>query len=251
MEMRYYQIIKELSLRNLKLKYASTTLGILWAGLSPLILTLAIYFVFIKIWGIESKGFALFVLSGIVPWLYFSSAVMESTQAFIQEKSMLSQFDFPRVFYPLAINTSNLFQHLIAWAFVLPFFVLEDIRILPKVPLLILPVLCFWIFLNGVCIISAVINLLFRDFQHLLSTGLMIFFWFTPVFYSLDMVPHRYRIILYLNPLTYFFKIYRAILLKIVINKWEILVVLVMMVFSLFLSWYIYKKLYRKIEKKI
>jgi len=247
----YYQILKELSMRNLKRKYSSTFLGALWAGVSPLMLTLAIYFVFIKVWGMNSRGFAIFVLSGIVPWLYFSSVIMESTQTFLQEKVMVSHFDFPKFFYPLTTNISNLFQHVIAWLFVLPLFIVVDIHVIPRIPFLLIPILCMWLFLNGICIISAIINLLFRDFQHFLSTGLMILFWLTPVFYSVDMVPEKFKFILAVNPLTYFLKIYRVVLLGIKLNTGDGIFILGGLCVSNILAFFMYTRLYRLIEKKI
>ena len=247
----YYQILKELSMRNLKRKYSSTFLGALWAGVSPLMLTLAIYFVFIKVWGMNGRGFAIFVLSGIVPWLYFSSVIMESTQTFLQEKVMVSHFDFPKFFYPLTTNISNLFQHVIAWLFVLPLFIVVDIHVIPRIPFLLIPILCMWLFLNGICIISAIINLLFRDFQHFLSTGLMILFWLTPVFYSVDMVPEKFKFILAVNPLTYFLKIYRVVLLGIKLNTGDGIFILGGLCVSNILAFFMYTRLYRLIEKKI
>ncbi len=245
------KIIRELSIRDLKLKYSSAFLGILWAGLIPLMLSLAIYFVFIKVLQVGRKDFIFFVLSGIVPWLYFSSAITESAQAFFQEKSMMAQFDFPKFFYPTAVNISNIYQHLIAWGFVLPLFIVPNFKIIIKIPFLVFPLIFLGLFLNGICIISAIINLLFRDFQHFLTAGLMILFWITPVFYSVDMVPDKFKFILYLNPLTYFLKMYRIVLLDVSWNKFDILVLSFWILFSIILAGFIYKKLFRVLEKKI
>ena len=107
--------LKDLTIRNLKLKYASTFLGILWAALIPLILMAAITFVFMKVIKISQKDFHVFVLSGLIPWLYFTNLTMEATQAFVRERTMMHQFSFSRFLYPLSVTGANLIQHLIGY----------------------------------------------------------------------------------------------------------------------------------------
>ncbi|MDD5614213.1 MAG: ABC transporter permease [Candidatus Omnitrophica bacterium] len=244
--------LKNLTLRNLRLKYASTFLGIVWAGLIPLILTSAIGFVFVKVLNSEKDNFHVFVLSGLLPWLYFSSVFMESTQSFIKDKSLMNQFDFPVVSYPLSTAMSNLIQHLIALAVLLPIFAFFNKILLFNFLALLIPVIITTVFLCGLSIISGILNLYIRDFEHVLSVFLMILFWLTPVFYAPEMVPDNLRFIVFLNPVTYFIEMYRALLLKgyaLYFQKMA-LFSLAAAITTAALSWLVYRKTEGSILKK-
>ncbi len=244
--------LKDLTGRNLKLKYASASLGILWAGLIPLLLMGAISFVFMSVLKIEQKNFHVFVLSGIIPWFYFSNIIIESTQAFVREKSFMSQFSFPKILFPLSITLANLIQHLIGVLVLMPLFAFYNISLLIKFPFLIIPILSFSIFLGGISVLIAITNLYIRDLEHLLGIVLMVLFWITPVFYHPSMIPKKYNFMLYLNPLSYFIDSYRSILLKgytpLFFNA--ILVLFFSIIFYLS-AFFIYTKLEKSILKKI
>jgi len=211
--LRNIKNLKDLTVRNIRFKYASTLLGIVWAGLIPLLLMGAIGFVFVKVLGVSKENFHVFVLSALLPWLYFSNVLVESTEAFIKDKSIMNQFNFSKIIYPLSIVLSNTIEHIIAILFLLPVFIFFNKVLIFKFPLLILPILMAAIFAAALSLIVAVVNLYFRDFRHLLGVLLMTLFWLTPVFYSPYMVPENIRFLIFLNPLTYFIELYRCILI--------------------------------------
>ena len=245
--------LKDLTIRNLKLKYASTFLGILWAALIPLILMAAITFVFMKVIKISQKDFHVFVLSGLIPWLYFTNLTMEATQAFVRERTMMHQFSFSRFLYPLSVTCANLIQHLIGIIVLLPVFAFYNPALLYKFILLIFPIVTLTVLLGGVTIIIAVINLYIRDLEHFLGIALMVLFWLTPVFYSPLMVPKSFRFIIYLNPLSYFIDVYRVLLLKdyTPFIKAGNIYCLVFAAAFFIPAWFLYKKMENSILKKI
>ncbi len=204
--------LKELTIRNIRFKYASTFLGIIWAGLIPLFLMGAIGLVFVKIIGVSKDNFHVFVLSALIPWLYFSNVLVESTEAFIKDKSIMGQFNFSKIIYPFSVVLSNTIEHIIALFFLLPIFIFFNKALILKFPLLLFPILMAALFAAGLSLMAAIINLYFRDFRHLLGVLLMTFFWLTPVFYSPYMVPDKIRFLMLFNPLTYFIELYRVIL---------------------------------------
>ncbi|MDP8233224.1 MAG: ABC transporter permease [Candidatus Saelkia tenebricola] len=245
--------LRDLTIRNLKFKYASTFLGILWAGLIPIILMIAITFVFMKVLKIDQKDFHIFVLSGLIPWLYFTNLTTEATQAFVREKPMMHQFPFSHLLYPLSVTCSNLIQHLIGIAVLLPVFAFYNPALLYKFILLIIPTVSFTIFLAAVTIIISITNLYIRDLEHILGTVLMVLFWLTPVFYNPLMVPLRFRFIIYCNPLSYFIDLYRSVLLEnysSFMGRGNVYAFIFAVLF-LILAYFLYKKMENSILKKI
>ncbi len=244
--------LKDLTVRNIRLKYASTLLGIVWAGLIPLLLMGVISFVFVRVLGVPTKNFHVFVLSALIPWLYFSNILIESTEAFIKDKSLMNQFSFSKIIYPLSIVLSNTIEHVIAIVFLLPIFIFFNKVLIFKFPLLVFPILISMIFATALALIVATINLYFRDFKHLLGILLMALFWLTPVFYSPSMVPENVRFVVLLNPLTYFIELYRHLLImdySLFLKSPYIYASVISIILILF-GYFLYKKIEKEILKK-
>jgi lipopolysaccharide transport system permease protein len=198
--------------KKLKAKYKGSILGIAWALVSPLLLMVVITFVFTVVFKTEIKNFHLFVLSGIFPWVFFSSASTEAISAILGQRSIIRQFNIPIEILPLSSVLSNFFNFLIGWVIIYPVFILVNLQVIPLSLLLFLTVFINLIFVCGIGLIFSALNVFFRDLEHLSGVLFMFWFWVTPVFYSLNMVPDSFRWICMLNPMTYFVEIYRSIL---------------------------------------
>jgi ABC-type polysaccharide/polyol phosphate export permease len=247
-----FDILKDLCKRNLKLKYASAFLGILWAGLIPLLLMFAISFAFIKVLRLEEVNFPLFVLSGILPWLYFSSSIMESTRSLLSEKAFIKQFSYSKAIYPLSIVFSNLIQHLIGVAFLFPIFIFYNWKLILLVPILAIGMVLYTGFITGLSLLAAMLNVYIRDLEHFLGVFLMLLFWLTPIFYHREMIPSPYDVFIQLNPLSHFIAIYQVILFKGQLPPLLLWVKVTMLcLLGIGLSWFIFKKYEGKLEKKL
>jgi ABC-2 type transport system permease protein len=106
----------------------------------------------------------------------------------------------------------------------LPFFIISNNQVITVLPALIFVFIFNLIFILGLSLIFAVLNVYSRDIIHFLSVGLMVWFWITPVFYSLNMVPYPYRWISILNPMTYYITSYRSILFYGKLPSWPVAV---------------------------
>lgn len=204
----------DMAISQLKSKYAGSRLGIWWAVATPLIFALSINFVFTKVFKINTPNYTFFVLSGIIPWFFFSDALGEATNSFIFNSSILKQGTFPREFIPLSSVLANLFKFLIGMIFLFPVFIILNFKVIKVLPFLCLIVIFHFLFIVGLSLLFSFLNILFRDLSHFLSIGFMIWFWITPIFYSLDMLPFPFRWICLLNPMTYFVILYQDILFR-------------------------------------
>ena len=124
---------------------------------------------------------------------------------------MLRQFNLPREIIPLSYVLSNFLNFLIGWIIMYPLFLLSNPKIISLLPFLIVVLVLNFLFVSGLGLAFSVFNVFFRDLGQLLGVLLMFWFWVTPVFYSLDMVPERFQWICSLNPMSPYIVYYREV----------------------------------------
>jgi len=215
-------ICKGLIIKKFRTRYSGAIFGPWWAVATPLILAFSINIIFTHIFTVDVPNFTLFVLSGIIPWLFFANTVNDVTNSFAADAAILQQGIFPREFIPVACVGANFLSFLISLIFLLPFFLFSKPQIVKVLPFLIVVFILHLIFLIGLGLFFSTLNVFSSDLTHFLSVGLMLWFWITPVFYSLKMLAFPYRWICLLNPLTYYTTLYRQVLYDGVIPSFSI-----------------------------
>lgn len=211
----YRYTLWDMAIKQLKAKYAGSKLGIWWAVVTPLMLAVSINFVFNVVSKIEIKNYTLFVLAGIIPWFFSINALTEAANSFIINSSILKQSVFPREFIPMSSILANLLNFLIGLVFLLPLFVILNFKVTGLLPFLFLIIILNFIFIIGLGALFSCANVFFRDLTHFLSIGFMVWFWITPVFYSLDMIPFPFRWVCLLNPMTHYIILYQNVLFRV------------------------------------
>jgi lipopolysaccharide transport system permease protein len=210
----YRRPLWSMSLKLLKAKYAGSVLGLFWVIINPLLMMWVITFVFTIVFKTEVKDFALFVLSGILPWIFFSGALSEATPSLLVQKSVLHQFSLPKEILPLVVITSYFLNFLISWCIIYPFFLWHNPGIIKIVLFLPVVFLMTYLFTCGLGLLFSVVNIHYRDLEHLLGILLTFWFWATPIFYSKEMVPPEFRWIFNFNPMSLFVICYRDIVFQ-------------------------------------
>lgn len=208
----YRRLLWDMTMKQLKTKYSGSKLGIWWAIITPLILAVSINFIFTKVFKIEMQNHTLFVLSGMIPWIFFSSTLSEVTNSFVASGSILKQAIFPRELIPLSVILGNFLNFLIGLAILLPLFIILKLKVIAVLFFVIIPLFTNLTFLIGLGFIFSCGNVFSKDLPHLLSIGLMLWFWITPVFYSIDRLEFPYRWICLFNPMSYYVISYQQIL---------------------------------------
>ena len=204
----------DMALKQLKEKYAGSKLGLWWAVISPLLLAISINFVFTSVFKINIPNYTLFILAGIIPWFFFSGALGEATNSFIVNSSVLKQSIFPREFIPISSILANLLNFLIGFIFLFPLFVILNFRVLKLLPFLFPIIIFHFLFVLGLGLIFSLVNVFLRDLFPFLSIVFMVWFWITPVFYSLEMLSFPFRWVCLFNPMTYYVILYQNILFQ-------------------------------------
>jgi len=211
----YRGLIANFVKRDISQKYVGSLLGLYWSVINP-VLTLVIY---ILVFGVFLKvrlpgdtniwDFALYFAAGFLPWTAFQDSVMRSARSIIDNKNYIKKVPFPSEIFPIYVTLSELVNLLIGLGI---FFVLYLIlKGVPTVFILLLPLaiilqilftLSFAFFLSSGAVY-------FRDIPQMLGAIFMIWFWATPIAYTINMVPANFHWIVSLNPAYYMLEIYR------------------------------------------
>jgi lipopolysaccharide transport system permease protein len=204
-------VIWDLTLKQLRGKYSGSRLGLWWSFITPLILAFSITFVFQTVYRINTANYVFFVLSGILPWFFFSAAITQSVSVF--GTNLLKQTVFPCEYIAFSSVLSDFLNFLIGLAVILPVFLFFQ-KYFSVFLLLPFFLLNFFVFVLGISLLFSVIGVLNRDVACILPFALMILFWVTPVFYSHEMLPARLQWMVWINPLAYYIIPLREILFR-------------------------------------
>ena len=132
----------------------------------------------------------------------FSTSLQISTGSIVANKDLVKKIYFPRVVLPISVVTANLMNMIFSFAVVIPALLLSGIGINACILYLPLIMLIEYIMALGFSILFSALNVYFRDLEHLLGIILMAWFYFTPIVYSIDMIPPAYMKLFKLNPIT-------------------------------------------------
>jgi ABC-type polysaccharide/polyol phosphate export permease len=215
--LRSRELLTELTLRELRIRYKQTALGALWAVFTPVLMMLLFSTVFARIAKIDTGAvpYAIFVYCGLLPWQFFASSVKNATESLTRNNRLVTKIYLPREVFPL----SNVFSSLVD--FCVASLVLVGLmawyRFAPPVGGLIwLPaILCVQLaFTIGLSLLLSMSNLFFRDVKYVLEVGLLVWMFATSVVYPIN--PEQiggWGWLLLLNPMTPIVDAYRQALL--------------------------------------
>jgi lipopolysaccharide transport system permease protein len=188
--------------REFRIRYKGSFFGILWAVLSPLGTVVILQFVFSRVMTIDISDFSAFIYSGLLPWVWFSSAVQTGAMTLTENRDLVRTPFFSKPLLPCAVTCTNFLLYLFAFPVLLLMLTAEGIPLTRA--LVALPVI--WmvqgILTLGATIFIAAVGLLVRDVQHLMGVLLLFWFYLTPIFYGVDQVPSAAVGWFALNPMT-------------------------------------------------
>jgi len=213
----YRDLIGMFVKRDFVSRYKQTILGPLWFIIQPLLTSLVFTVIFGNIAQLPTDGLPqmLFYMSGNILWGYFSSCLTSTSTTFISNAHLFGKVYFPRLVMPISIVISNLITFVIQFAFFLAYFAYfslrgSEVRFTTWVfALPILLVLMAGLGLGFGIIISSVTTK-YRDLQYLVSFGVGLWMYATPVIYPVSSIPERWRWVANVNPVTPIIETFRA-----------------------------------------
>ena len=202
----YKELLWNLIVRNLKIRYKNSSLGFFWTLLNPIFLIL-IYFFFIKLMRFQMNLTEL--LTGVLPWHFLTMTLGDSVDSISGNSSLITKVKFPRIILPLSTVTANLINYLLSLAVLILFLPILGCPITLKLFLLLPIVILTYVFVLGLSLFVATCNVYFKDTPHLLSVVTMAWFFMTPIIYPFSMIPERFQYLAFLNPMTNLVCLYR------------------------------------------
>jgi ABC-2 type transport system permease protein len=237
----YRELLRNLVLKDLKLKYRDSVLGFLWSLANPLLLILVYSFVFGHMLRGGPPKFAYFLMVGILPWNFFAQSLMMATGSILDNGNLIRKVAVPMEVFPVATVLFTLVQYLLALVVFFPMALLFFKVEIALSWVLFLPILVMQIvFTLGLCFIFSTTTVFFRDVRHFTEILLMLLFWLTPIVYDLRAVPASLSAVLYLNPLSYFVLAYQDALYYNRVSPDRLVTILLLTVSSLALGYLIF-----------
>jgi lipopolysaccharide transport system permease protein len=212
---QYRDLLYFLALRDVKVRYKQAMLGVAWAILQPLLTMVIFTLLFGRLVHVPSDGvpYALFAYTGLLPWTFFANAVTNGSTSLVSSANLITKVYFPRLIIPAAAVVAGLVD------FGVSFLVLFGMIAYYKAPLrwtmLALPLLMALTALLALAIgmWTSALNVKYRDIRYALPFVVQLWMFATPIIYSINMVPERWRWVLYLNPMAGIVQCYRQLIL--------------------------------------
>jgi ABC-type polysaccharide/polyol phosphate export permease len=201
---RAWELLYLLTLRDFKVRYQDTALGLLWSLMKPLALGAVLYVALSQIIRIRvEEEYHLVLLTALFPWVWFSTSVLMATPSFAANGPLLKKVPFPRFVLPFSTILNNGLHFLLTIPVLVILLAISGrypaATWLLGIPILVAVQLAL---LTGVILLIASINVFFRDLEHLMEVFLTLAFYLTPVLYPLALVPDRWRPVVLVNPMT-------------------------------------------------
>jgi len=199
----FRDVLVMLALRDVKLRYKQTALGLVWVVLQPLVAGVIFTMIFGKFAGLPSDGrpYVLFVFAGLLGWNLFAGILQRAGNSLVTEARLITKVYFPRLLIPCAAAAAALVDFAVSLAVMAALLVWHGVW--PGAWLLLLPVVVAIILALavGVSLWISALNVKYRDFMYALPFLIQVWMYASPVVYGSEMVPERWRGVFALNPL--------------------------------------------------
>lgn len=206
-------LVRELVVRDMKLRYKRSYLGIAWTLVNPLLQLLVYDFVFRVLFRVQTPNYTAYLFIGITCWGWFSGAILESTQAILKNKDLIRQPGFPAELLPNVTVGTHLVHYLLTLPVLFGLLWFSGVAVTAAILWLPVVIVVQYLMTLAFAMLAAVLHVKFRDTQYLLGVFLMLGFFVTPILYDVAMVPERYRVFYEFNPMMYIVAAYRSVVL--------------------------------------
>ena len=200
---RYRELFYFLAWRDILVRYKQTAIGIAWALLRPFLTMLIFTIVFGRIAKMPSKGipYPILVFAAMLPWQFFSTALSEASSSLVGNANLISKVYFPRLIIPAGAVITSMVDFLIS--FVLLVALMAWYRYVPDWRLLALPIFTGIAFLAalGPGLYLTALNVKYRDFRYVIPFIVQFGLFISPVGFSSDVIPEKWRLLYALNPM--------------------------------------------------
>ena len=198
---RYRSLLWNLIVRELKARYRGSALGFLWSFLNPLLLMSVYALVFAVYLRFDMEGYVVFLMSGLLPWLWFSSSLLDSSGSVLAGGNLIKKILFPAEILPIVVVSANGINFLLSLPILFGFIIFFRIPVGFSILALPLVVGIQLILSAGLGLLFSSLCVHYRDIQHILANFLTLWFFLTPIIYPLKQIPARFQFTINFNPI--------------------------------------------------
>lgn len=216
--LKWHELLWQMVGREVKTRYKQSVLGYFWVLLNPTAQMLVMSFAFSIIMRIPTNAagnvpYSIFLFVALLPWNLFANSLSSASASLVSSSSLITKVYFPRsilvISTILAKIVDFLFANIVLIIYMIAYRMPVNLNLLWVIPIFFIQ----QIFTLGLALFFAASNLIYRDIQYLLSLGLLLWMYLTPVIYPADLVPAKYKIIFQLNPMAVIINAYRQTIL--------------------------------------
>jgi lipopolysaccharide transport system permease protein len=210
----FRELLYFLTLRDVKVRYKQTLMGLAWVIIQPLATMLIFTLVFNRFVRLDTGAmpYPLFALSGLLLWLFFANAVTNSTNSLISNANLITKVYFPRMFIPAASVGAGLVDLAVAFVLLLALGLYYGVDQTWQLLFLPLFILLMTFLALGVGLLSAALTVKYRDLRHALPFIIQLWMFASPIIYPASVVPQRWKWLLTINPVAGIIAGFRAAL---------------------------------------
>ncbi|OGG30172.1 hypothetical protein A3A63_00865 [Candidatus Gottesmanbacteria bacterium RIFCSPLOWO2_01_FULL_46_9] len=200
--LHFFELLWGMTEKELRARYKYTIFGFLWLVANPILQMLIIGFIFTFFMKEPVEHYYYYLFIGLLVWNFFSLSLTKATPSIVFERALIKKAAFPRAIIPLSIILSNLIHFLIALVlYVIPVVFLGTLS-LTRLPYIIGAIGFLIMFTGGLSLLLCALNVRFRDVNFFVQAILIIWFYATPIMYSLTQMPRTLLWLWRFNPLT-------------------------------------------------
>ena len=207
-------LLNQLIVRDFKVKYKRSVLGVFWSFLNPLLLTLVQYIVFSNFFRFEIENYVVYLLCGIVIFNYFSDGITQGIFSIVSNASLLKKVKLPKMIFPLSKILSCGINFVISLVPFTIFVLFNDCSIGWHWLALLIDVFFLVLFLLGMTLALSALMVFFRDIQFLWSVVSMLWMYATPIFYPAVILPDWMQTVEKFNPMYQFINYFRVVIIE-------------------------------------
>ena len=212
--LQYRGLLRQLVMRDLKIKYRRSFLGYLWSVLNPLMIMLVMTVVFSTMFRRNIENFPVYLLSGQVMFNFMTNSTNQGMCSILGSAALLKKTYVPKYIFTLAKVTSCLVDFLLSLGALALVMLFTGVRPTPYLLLAPLVLMQLYVFCVGVGLFLAQATVFFRDIQYIYSVITMAWMYLTPIFYPVDMLPERLQGLIKLcNPMYCYISQFRGVVL--------------------------------------
>jgi ABC-2 type transport system permease protein len=206
---KYQELVRQFIARAIKTRYKRSILGVLWTMLNPLLTMIVLTLVFSQLFRFSIQNYPVYVLSGLVAWIFFSTSTSSAMGEMLWSGSLLGRIYVPKSVFSVSAVGTGLVNLLLS---LIPLFLIAiilQVKITPAILVMPFAILLLATFALGVGLLLSTAVVYFADMMPVYDVILIIWMYTTPIIYSLDIVPEQVRWLFYLNPLYYLITLFR------------------------------------------